>query len=421
MTQDVEHRGTGRQSELAERGDRVATLYATGMSAEAIASVVKTSPQTVLNDLKAGGIGRRPHGPRLGSARRRRPAETVGALRSQCVEMYKQGAATATIARNLGVSKTTVGKYLEAEGVARRPPGRQAESPLPVERNCEAEGCTKIFRPRRSQALRGWGRFCSVECMAEDVKRRDASRVSITRLNLLRRIERDRMKSDGNLLEPYEVADMCGVTVAQVHEYATSGAVDVEKVEIIGLPFLLFARSSVEAMIRGWRRGGSRIRKLWLDPDFVVTVYEARGLTERFAKTKGLSVEDARAVIRDRVTRRRKSFPAPRGRPKGAGRADYHDAWLEMFLLKEVELWRDYEQSRDLGLLVEGDPSPRKMDIALAVAENDFSLHPERWNGYPSSPADRTALDPALARSAARRVWQAVKPLLNAVREIQQS
>jgi hypothetical protein len=132
-------------------------------------------------------------------------------------------------------------------------------------------------------------------------------------------------------------------------------------------------------------------------------------------------VDDARAVIRDRVTRRRKSFPAPRGRPKGAGRADYHDAWLEMFLLKEVELWRDYEQSRDLGLLVEGDPAPRKMDIALAVAENDFSLHPERWNGYPPSPADQTALDPALARSAARRVWQAVKPLLNAVREIQQS
>jgi hypothetical protein len=332
------------------------------------------------------------------------------------VQLYERGLATATIATTIRASKTTVLEDLDAAGVSRRPPGRQPESPLPDERTCEV--CPKTFRPRRSQQLRGWGRFCSLECMAQDWKRRDASRASVTHLNLQRRLERDRVKTSGDLLETHEVADICGVTVMQVHEYVAKGLVEAKRVEIGGLPFLFFTRGSVETLVRGWRRSGHRMRHQWLDPEFVLAVYDARELTERMAERSGLSLEDARAVIRDRVTRRKKLFPPPSGRPKGTGPAQHHLEWLEMYLTKQAELERDHDELRDLDLLREGDRPPSKLDVALAVAEDDFSLHRERWQGYSPSRGDPHSLDPKLADSAARRIYGAIKPLLITVKKI---
>jgi hypothetical protein len=257
--------------------------------------------------------------------------------------------------------------------------------------------------------------------MARDVKRRDASRVSVTRLNFLRRAERELVKSAGNLLERYEVAEMCSVTIAQVHNYATTGAIEFERVEIAGLPFLFFPRESVEAFIRTFRRNANRMRRQWLDPDFVVAVYDARGLTERIAETKDLSLDEARDVVRGRARRRRELYPAPRGRPKGSGRAEHQMEWLEMFVAKQVELERNYEESRELGLLATGERPPNQMDVAEAVAVDDFALHPERWPDCSPARGDPNALDRRCAESARQRVYMAIKPLLSALKEIQQT
>ena len=196
-----------------------------------------------------------------------------------------------------------------------------------------------------------------------------------------------------------------------------SNLIDVEKVEISGLPFLLYPRTAVEELIRGWRRGASQ-RSWWLDPDNVVGVREAKGLISREARELGLSEDDVRAVHRDRAVRRRQKFPAPRGRPKATGPPGYHLEWAEKFLIKKAELEADYKDAAELGLLEEGERAPTNSDAAEAVAEEDFRLHRERWPNYAASRSDPHALDPKFAVSARRRIWEAVKPLLRADSEI---
>jgi hypothetical protein len=57
------------------------------------------------------------------------------------------------------VSAMTAMRDLESLGIKRR-----KQDPAPEERQCERDGCTKMFQPTRSQLKRGFGKFCSNEC-----------------------------------------------------------------------------------------------------------------------------------------------------------------------------------------------------------------------------------------------------------------
>lgn len=400
---------------IEKRQGRIADLYGTGLSAEAVGRQVGVSGQTVLNDLKALGIRKRSFGPAKGTPRPHADAETIATRRAEVADLYVKGWSSADIGRALGIAAKTARDDLEALGIPRRPPGRQPETPLPDERPCEI--CGTFFRPRRSQQVRGWGRFDSTECMAKDPKRREASSFSVTRLNLERREQLELLKSEHDLLESHEVAELCGVTVATVTGHYAQKLLEFEKVEALGLPFLLFPRTAVEELVRGWRRG-TKQRRWWLVPENVVSVREARGLIAREALELGLSEDDVRAFHRDRVARRRERFPPPRGRPKAGGHPDYHLVWLEQFLIKKAELDAEFNDALELGLVGVGDRRPTSSDAAEAVAEDDFRLHRERWLDYSASRSDPHALDPRFAEPARKRVWQAVKPLLKTEREI---
>src|SRR4051812_42385122 len=97
-----------RNAVLAERRRRVAELYSSGMSAEAIAPLVSVNPQTVLNDLKATGVPVRPHGPAPGSPRRRFTSDAIVSRRNRCVRLYEKGLPATEIAMVVGVSSTLV-------------------------------------------------------------------------------------------------------------------------------------------------------------------------------------------------------------------------------------------------------------------------------------------------------------------------
>jgi len=220
--------GRGSAAEIAERRRAVADRYETSLSAEKIARELGVSAQTVLNDLDALGIPRRPRGPAPGAQSNRAAAGALERRRDLAARLYGQDRSAPQIAYMLGVSKTTILKDLAAAGVARRPAGRQPESPLPEER--PSEYCGTWWRPRRSQVLRGWGRFHTMECMSHDPKRRDASRESVTARNLYRRVELERVKDERDLLETHDVAELCGVQVSTVtNHYVVSGKLYLDR------------------------------------------------------------------------------------------------------------------------------------------------------------------------------------------------
>jgi hypothetical protein len=88
------------------------------------------------------------------------------------------------------------------------------------------------------------------------------------------------------------------------------------------------------------------------------------------------------------------------GRPKSTGPPEYHLEWANRFAELEAELSASHQAFHVLG-----DAPPTKLGVAALVAEDDYAARPERWDYDPRE----------VPGNAARRVWMAVKPLLNAV------
>jgi hypothetical protein len=106
--------------------------------------------------------------------------------------------------------------------------------------------------------------------------------------------------------------------------------------------------------------------------------------------------------VRERNELARKFRVGVGGRPKSAGPPAHHFEWALAFAEIKRELDEQYEAYH-----LPGDPPPTKWEAALLVAEQDYEECPDRWNYSPlESP-----------RPAARRVWEAVKPLQIAVTE----
>lgn len=83
-------------------------LYATGMSAKAVAEEIGRPPRTVSDTLRKHGVEIRKHVP------------TGDELVSEMVRLYEEGLSCAKIADALGISRSRVGKHLQRAGIALR-------------------------------------------------------------------------------------------------------------------------------------------------------------------------------------------------------------------------------------------------------------------------------------------------------------
>jgi transcriptional regulator with XRE-family HTH domain len=98
------------------------------------------------------------------SRRERLEGDALRELEARAVEMYlaDEGSSYESVGTALGKSGRQVGRYLRDAGVARSQ-GARPKYDDPGERICAHEDCDKPFRPTRTQAAAGWGKFCSLE------------------------------------------------------------------------------------------------------------------------------------------------------------------------------------------------------------------------------------------------------------------
>jgi DNA-binding CsgD family transcriptional regulator len=308
------------------------------------------------------------------------------------------------IGRRLGVSKTTIRADRRLLGIAPHPQGQPPKSPLPPRQLCDT--CGKEFQPTREHVKQGGGRFCSPECMALDPVRREASRRKVLELNaaraeLLRAARR-------HLLTTEEVAAELGITVASVQEHVRRRRLVPERVTVLGAVRLLFEPQTVRELRRTWR-DGSPARNRWLDEEFVLGVYRARGIIDREAARTGYRADEVEAVYRHRIEERARLYRST-GRPRREAPKPEHIEWAEQVAIVRAELESDHYDAIERGL-----PSkpPTETDVYRVVAERDFVLHPERWPDYSHAPGDDHGLDPRFQKAAGERVRQAIKRLQN--------
>jgi hypothetical protein len=216
--------------------------------------------------------------------------------------------------------------------------------------------------------------------MAGDVVRREASRRAVTARNDQRAAIVAEAKESGGLLTTEEVGVRLGVTPASVGYYVRRGLLRPTRVAAVGLERLLFDEAEVNLFRREWITTGGEQRSRWLDPDWYVEIHRARGITARVAREKGLSLEDMDAVYRARAERRARWFRlARRGRRPRAAPPDYHLEWAAQFEFLTERFLTEYERDVELGL----DPErPSKYAVYIAIADDDFVRHRERWPDY---------------------------------------
>jgi transcriptional regulator with XRE-family HTH domain len=217
------------------------------------------------------------------------------------------------------------------------------------------------------------------------------------------RREIERLKREEALLETEEVAIRLSVSTMAVSDYAASGWLHPRRVRINGFLFLLYEERDLDAFERRWAlhlRDGrpSRSGLSWLDEDTVVNWHRSRGLLEKLAEKRGLSLVEAEALVRDRTRRRRAQLMnRRRGRRGGAEKPPHHFEWANDFEQTKAEFERDCE----LGLR---DTPPSDYEIARDVARRDIGRHADRWRGYDANHAKSL-------KDAASRILNAVKAL----------
>jgi hypothetical protein len=242
--------------------------------------------------------------------------------------------------------------------------------------------------------------------MASDDVRRDASRRAVRARNDQRAAIVAESKA-GRLLSTDEVATRLGVSATSVSYYVKRGLLRPSRVEALGLERLLFDPTEVNLFRREWAITGGEHRSRWLDPDWYVEIHRARGITQRAAEEKQLSLDDMDAVYRARAIKRASQFGrARRGRRPQTTPPEHHIEWAAKFDFLEARFSADYE--RDLGLGLDPEP-PSKRAIYLAIADDDFVRYPERWGGYCDDGEGH--LHPRWEKSAIDRVAKAVRSM----------
>ena len=148
--------------------------------------------------------------------------------------------------------------------------------------------------------------------MATDPIRREASRDWISAKNAERREEVARLAESEDLVTSGVVAAELAVSFALLQYYERHGLLVPRRVTVGGLSRRLYRGADVERFKREWRSGGDYRRAQWMNEQFLLTVYEGRGLTARLAEETGLPLEEVRDVFRGRLRRRLARYPEKR-------------------------------------------------------------------------------------------------------------
>ena len=89
--------------------------------------------------------------------------EDLSPRRQRAAELYAKGETLKDIGAALGVSNTTIMHDLAAIGVERRPGGNRVY-PVAGARRCANPACRELFTPPSDTVAKGYGRFCSIRC-----------------------------------------------------------------------------------------------------------------------------------------------------------------------------------------------------------------------------------------------------------------
>lgn len=382
-------RGNGQRkrsrAQVAQLRARAASSHANGKRPGAIAEELNVSKPTVYGYLAAAGLQRDGQGRET----RRLPTAERNRRRKRAAALYKTGSSLREIAGALDSSPSQVRRDLEALSVALRPPRRPSKSPPPTERACEH--CGQSFTPRFPSGANR--RYCTSGCARRG--RAAAGRAAL---------------EHAGLLGTRDAARQLGISQHRVLELVAGGDLRTEPVSYPGMlrPLTGIAPDELDRFHRDWARSGDGRRRASLDPPKLLAAARRNGTIAHLVKTGASREEAERGVLeaaklrRSAQARRRMGRkPATALRLRWQERAEHHRAERE----------RETAENRRLGLGRLGD-EPR---IYLAVAEEDWSAHPEDWprDRYPPSPRDPDALHPGSARSAEDRVRKALKSLEN--------
>lgn len=344
------------------------------------------SKRTVLRVLEREGVETRDRG-REKAARQ----AAVRELEERCVPRMQMRAEL----KRLGfpISQSQLQLDLAELGYGQRRPRKH---PKPKPRQCLNRGDPDCphhehdgwFTPKdASQVARGDGWCCSPLCARRSPAGRDVGRKAATARHQRADEELAGLNEDG-YMSTRQAAEWLGIAESSLYEILPP----VERRLVEGEQLRLVRERDVKALAR------ERLASPWVsyydDPANYVVHLDSLGVP--VARARLLS--DARREARKRHGRVRIGT----GRPKGAGPPDYHHEWAARFASLKTEMDALYVVYH-----VDGDPPPTNLGVALLVAEDDHAEYPDRWVYDPRERAD----------NAARRVWKAVKPLVSAVTE----
>lgn len=196
-----------------------------------------------------------------------------------------------------------------------------------------------------------------------------------------------------------EIAGLMHVaSPASVTDTYVPAGLQVARVErIAAVTYQVYRASDFKRWRRGWVTGGDRRRRRWEEAEKVLSVLGGRGLIELEAERRGLTVAETRILVARRVEERHRELARHR---RGNTKKSFVTKWAEA-LADAMTYWSDRDR---LGLLEEIEPGvlekvPGPLEICRAIAEDDYSLHPDRWK---YSPTEHPG-------NAARRVLMAIR------------
>lgn len=142
-----------------DRRARAVEMYLAGDSTREVGATLGVAGSTIERWLELEGVERRRRGPRVNTTQQ----IAIARRRQRVAELYAGGMTGDDVAALVGISRPQVYVDLQAVGVERRPPGQPVLYPEHVgARTCAY--CGKEFTAKPSRVARGYGETCSNRC-----------------------------------------------------------------------------------------------------------------------------------------------------------------------------------------------------------------------------------------------------------------
>jgi transcriptional regulator with XRE-family HTH domain/AcrR family transcriptional regulator len=197
---------------LEERNRQIVDLYRDGLTTEQVGNRVGLSKSRVRRILEQSGQPRR-------AAKQRRAASVIDEIVRRYID-EQQG--TPTIARELGIPRSTVALYLAQAGVVMRPPGGRRKHPRPRPRRCAH--CDRWFTPPdAAQVARGDGRFCTRLCARRDERARESTRAASVARHRALKAAADQIRAADDAMTTADVAEELRISPNTVLRYIRDG------------------------------------------------------------------------------------------------------------------------------------------------------------------------------------------------------